>query len=194
MDKILVGLVALALGLGTLFAARTARGDTIVGGLTRNKLATNQPGQDDTKTSESVPADDAPQGSSPLGLRNNNPFNLEYHNIGWQGETGSDGRFSIFDTSANGIRAGMINIHTKMTRDGLNTVRKLITRLSPAFENPTEDYVQYVSRRLGVAAEQPIYFSSSIVPLSKAIIQFENGSQPFTDVELAWSLAQTGKV
>jgi hypothetical protein len=134
-----------------------------------------------------------PIGASPLGLANNNPFNLEFRNIGWVGEIGTDGRFSIFDTAENGIRAGMINIHTKMTRDGLRTVRQLITRLSPAFENPTESFIQFVSRRVGVAADQPIEFRPSIIGLSRAIIQFENGSQPFSIDELEDALARTGR-
>ena len=134
------------------------------------------------------------QGTSPLGLRNNNPFNLEFRSIGWRGEVGSDGRFSIFDTAQNGIRAGMINIHTKMTRDGLNTVRKIITRLSPSFENPTEAFIQFVSGRISVAPDQPITFVPTIIPMSAAIIQFENGQQPFTIDELQAALQETGRV
>lgn len=138
-----------------------------------------------------------PLGSSgTLGLRNNNPFNLEFRNIGWRGELGIDssGRFSVFDTAQNGIRAGMINIHTKMTRDGLNTVRKIISRLSPSFENPTEAFIQFVSRRLSVAADQPIQFGNTILPMSKAIIQFENGIQPFSNDELESALRETGRI
>lgn len=179
MDKIFIGLTAAALLLGALFIPRIARGAAVSN--------TNQPGLNDVNE---VP----PQGSSPLGLRNNNPFNLEHRNIGWIGEIGTDGRFSIFDTAENGIRAGMINVHTKMTRDGANTVRKLLTLLSPAFENPLENFIQFVSRRLNVAPDQPIQFHSSIRELSKAIIQFENGQQPFSDAEIEAALQRTGRV
>jgi len=147
-----------------------------------------------TFSDENVAVEPIIQGRSPVGLRNNNPFNLEHRNIGWIGEIGTDGRFSIFDTAENGIRAGMINIHTKMERDGLRTIRKLIQRLSPAFENPTEKFIQFVSRELSVAPDQPINFRQHILPLSKAIIQFENGQQPFTDAELQAALQRTGRV
>lgn len=175
MDKFIIIGAAVLISIGALFIPRIARGSTV----------NDQPGQNDITP--------PPQGSSPLGLRNNNPFNLEHRNIGWIGEIGSDGRFSIFDTAENGIRAGMINIHTKMTRDGLTTVRKLISRLSPAFENPTEDFIQFVAGRLRVAPDQPITFLPNIIPLSKAIIQFENGQQPFSDAELQDALQRTGR-
>lgn len=187
MDKILLGIGALALGIGLLFSARTAQGDEIVGGIARNVLGSNQSGR---SAPEVEPIE---QGSSPLGIGNNNPFNLEYHDIGWVGEVGSDGRFSKFDTPVNGIRAGMINVHTKMTRDGDNTVRKLITRLSPAHENPTEAFITFVSARLSVSADQPITWRPNIFALSKAIIQFENGQQPYSDAQLNEAIALTNR-
>lgn len=134
-------------------------------------------------------------GASPKGIGNKNPFNLEFRTaIEWRGQIGSDGRFVIFDTALNGLRAGMINIHTKMTRDGLNTVRKIITRLSPAVENPTEAFIQFVSGKMGVAPDQPLQFGSHILAMSEAIIQFENGEQPYPNTLLLQALRETGKV
>ena len=182
MDKILIFFAALALGIGALFLPRIARGTTV----------SDQPKENDT--AEVVPESTAPQGSSPSGLRNNNPFNLKFFSIGWVGEIGTDGDFSVFDTAENGIRAGMINIHTKMTRDGAKTVRRLLTILSPAFENPLESFINFVSAELRVSPEQPLTFAQHIIPLSKAIIQFENGKQPFTDEELNAALARTGRI
>mgnify|MGYP000745777313 CR=1 FL=1 len=175
MDNILFGMGALAVALGLLFIPRTARGEVEVIRMSDLPL-------------------EPPVGSSPLGLRNNNPFNLEFRNIGWIGEVGTDGRFSVFDTAENGIRAGMINIHTKMNRDGANTVRKLLTLLSPAFENPLEAIIQFTASKLNVAPDQPIQFGIRIIQLSQAIIQFENGQQPFTFDELESALARTGRL
>jgi hypothetical protein len=128
-------------------------------------------------------------------LRNNNPFNIEFRaSIQWEGQIGTDGRFVVFRDSLSGIRAGMINIHTKMTRDGLNTIRKIISRLSPAVENPTEAFIQFVAGRLSVAPDQPITWRPYIIPMSKAIIQFENGQQPFSNDELNDALVATGRV
>lgn len=190
MDKILLAVGALALGIGLLFTTRTARGDEIMGSLSRDNFARNRPGRSDI---EEAPIE---QGASPSGLRINNPFNLKYFSIGWRGETGQGGKdnlFSVFDTPENGIRAGMINIHTKMTRDGDNTVRKLITRLSPAFENPTEGFISFVAGRLAVAPDQPITWRPNIFALSKAIIHFENGKQPYSDDQLNEAIAATGR-
>ena len=184
MDKILAFFLLAGIGLGALLIPRIARGATV----RSDDVSTDELQEIDLST---LPT---PRGASPLGLRNNNPFNLEFRNIGWRGEIGTDGRFSIFDTAQNGIRAGMINIHTKMTRDGLNNVRKLITRLSPSFENPTESFINFVAGRLSVSPDQPIRFESTIIQLSKAIIQFENASQPFSDAELQDALRETGRV
>ncbi len=170
--------------LGALLFSRTARGSE---GVTPVNHA---PIEEIIVTTK----ERTPRGSSPAGLRNNNPFNLEYHAIGWVGETGSNGRFSVFNTAENGIRAGMINIHTKMFRDGAKTVRKLLTILSPAFENPLEAYITFVAGRLNVAPDQPLDYAMQIIRLSKAIIQFENGVQPYSDDELHAALVRTGKV
>ena len=171
MGKILAAIAAFIAGLGAFFAFGTAKDRTI---------------------DEPVPG---PQrGISPSGIANNNPFNLEFRStILWRGQLGTDGRFVIFDTPLNGIRAGMINIHTKMTRDGLNTVRRIISRLSPAVENPTEAFIQFVSGRMQVAPDQPLQFIVHIIPMSKAIIQFENGQQPFSDELIAQALRETGR-
>lgn len=185
MDKILLVGAGLVAVLATLFFSRRAEAGEPVPFTIDVELNPDNFPEDSEMT---------PTGSSPLGLKNNNPFNLEFRNIGWIGETGSDGRFSVFDTAENGIRAGMINIHTKMTRDGKTSVRKLINTLSPPHENPTEAFIKFVSREINVSAEQVLQFSTHITGLSKAIIAFENGSQPFDDETLARALARTGRV
>lgn len=157
MDKIFIGIAGLLLAVGALFASTPAQ----AGGL---KLS-----------------------SSPNGIRNNNPFNLKYFGIGWVGETGfavnpKDGaKFSKFDTAENGIRAGMRNIKTKFVRDNANTISRLIPILSPSFENPTATFIDFVSRRLNVSPEQTLDFERDIIPLSKAIVFFENGQDPYSD-------------
>lgn len=153
MDKIIASLVAAGVVALGLLASRSASASQSV-----------NPDQ----------ADFVPP-SGPLGLRNKNPFNLKFANIGWRGEIGTDGTFSVFDTSLNGLRAGMKNIHTKFSRDGANTVRKLMTILSPEFENPLEEFINFVALRINVAPDQPLRFEAVILPLSKAIVTFETG-------------------
>ena len=174
MDKILAFLAFAGVAIGALFIPRIAKGATV-----------------------SVPEnpDAQPLGTSPKGIRNNNPMNLEFRSsIQWRGQLGTDGRFAVFDTPVNGIRAGMINIHTKMVRDGLNSVRKILNRLSPSFENPTESFITFVSRRMGVGADQPLTFAQHILPMSKAIVFFENGEDPYTDDQYREALRETGRL
>lgn len=174
MDKVIASLIAAGIVAAGLLFSRTARADQTV-----NPLQT-----------DFVP----PSGST--GIRNNNPFNLEFRNIGWRGEVGSDGRFSIFDSALNGIRAGMINVHTKFNRDGANTVRKLLNILSPDFENPTENFIQFVSSRLGVSPDQPLDWQQRIIQLSKAIVTFETGEPNgnYPDSLFNQALQETGKL
>ena len=154
MDKIIASLVAAAIIAGAFLFSRPASAAQAVD-------------------------PDAPDFEPPSGIRgldNNNPFNLKFRpDIQWRGQIGNDGTFVIFNTALNGLRAGMINIHTKFTRDGIKTVRGLINILSPAFENPTESFVSFVSTRLGVSPEQPLEFGQVIIPLSQAIVTFETG-------------------
>jgi hypothetical protein len=132
---------------------------------------------------------------APRGLRNNNPMNLRYvAAIDWVGQTGQDNAgYAIFDTAENGVRAGMINLRTGFERYNANTVRKIITRWAPAHENPTSSYIDYVGRTLSVGPDMALLFNREIiVPLSRSIVQFENGQQPYPDslFEAAWLRAQ----
>lgn len=180
MDKILAFFALAAIGIGALFLPRIARGSVNTG---------DGGGEPFTPDPEAEPL-----GTSPKGIRNNNPMNLEFRtSIQWRGQLGTDGRFAVFDTALNGIRAGMINIHTKFHRDGIRTVRRLINTLSPSFENPTENFVQFVSNRLGVSPEQPLDWRQVIIPLSKAIVFFENGEDPYPDSLYRQALQETGK-
>lgn len=181
MDKIIAVLAIVGIALGALLIPRTARGATV------NENATP----------------DDPDFQSPSGARgiiNNNPFNIKFvASIPWRGQIGTDGTFAVFDTPLNGIRAGMVNIHTQVNRNGFSTIRKLIGRLSPEFENPTENFVAFVSNRLGISPEQQINWQREIIPLSKAIIQFENTQRnipwvdPYSDELYSRAKQETGK-
>ena len=194
MDKILLVFGALALAVGALLLPRRASGAT-------------QCTDDDPLCNIDVELGEGSSGpfldsgdsfvtpsTSPFGIRNNNPFNLRFRDIGWRGEIGNNNGFSVFDTAENGIRAGMINIHTKMTRDGANTVRKLISILSPPNENPTDIFIQTVANRMSVSPDQTLSFPVHITRLSQEIIRFENGQQPYSFEQLENALRETGRV
>lgn len=77
---------------------------------------------------------------APLGIRSNNPWNLQQEHIPWMGlvpavepATGE----LIFDTLADGIRAG-VKVCYSYQRAGIDTPAVFIPRFSPAAAgNPT---------------------------------------------------------
>jgi hypothetical protein len=81
------------------------------------------------------------------GIRNNNPTNLEDAGIAWQGMTGTDGPYCVFDTMENGIRAAAINLRNYWRLHGINTVDGIVRRWSATDQDA---YVSNVSRWLGV--------------------------------------------
>ncbi|WP_408612234.1 hypothetical protein [Leclercia tamurae] len=125
------------------------------------------------------------------GIRNNNPGNLEASwAFTWQGQNGTDGRFATFASPEHGIRALGVNLLAYQRR-GLDTISKIINRWAPPQDNNnTTAYIQSVSQALGVTPTTRIDVTSPdvLTALSKAIIQHENGSVPFSDETIASSV------
>jgi hypothetical protein len=124
----------------------------------------------------------------PRGIRNNNPGNLEYLPAGraWRGQIGSDGRFGIYDTASNGVRALGQQL-LKYARGGVDSVLGLISTYAPDHENPTDVYVRNVAAAIGVAPTARIDVRAHLPALAAAIIRQENGTQPYTATDLrAW--------
>ena len=92
----------------------------------------------------------------PIGLRNNNPGNLIDSGITWEGKTGANGGFVVFDDVAWGIRAFATNLYSSITKYGTNTLRKYITRYAPPNENDTEGYIRIVSQKTGIGPDEAI--------------------------------------
>jgi len=127
-------------------------------------------------------------GDSARGIRNNNPGNLEYSKTNpWVGQTGDDGRFAKFETPEHGIRALGRNL-LSYQRQGIDTVSDIINRWAPPSDNNNTDaYIQAVCAQLGVTADQQLDASNpdTLKALCAAIIQHENGSQPYSDQQLS---------
>ena len=127
-------------------------------------------------------------GDGARGIRNNNPGNLEYSKTNpWVGQTGDDGRFAKFETPEHGIRALGRNL-LSYQRQGIDTVSDIINRWAPPSDNNnTEAYIQAVCSQLGVTPDQPLDASNpdTLKALCASIIQHENGSQPYSDQQLA---------
>lgn len=84
--------------------------------------------------------------------RNNNPLNIRFTNINWEGkktQNKSDADFEEFESRDYGWRAAYRNIQTKIDR-GLNTISKLIKEWAPPSENNTSNYIQVLSSKTGI--------------------------------------------
>lgn len=112
----------------------------------------------------------------PLGIRQNNPGNIRKTNTKWQGEVPSATGFEAFQNVVYGLRALMINVHTLYTRDGKNTISKLISAWAPPNENDTKSYVKFVSEFMNVPENKKLVLNrGTYIALAKAIARFENG-------------------
>ncbi len=126
------------------------------------------------------------------GERNNNPGNLMWNaGIAWQGQTGQDsGGYAIFDTPEDGLRAMMIDLKNKIAR-GLNTLATLIPVYAPPSDNPTATYISNVSAWSGIDPNQTLA-ASDVPNVATAMIQMENGEQPYAASLIAQAASDAG--
>lgn len=135
--------------------------------------------------------------STPRGIRNNNPGNIRWGDD-WKGlvpqAQRTDKDFCQFLDSKWGIRAlvkVLLNYRKRpgmpgVGNSGIDTVREIISRWAPPNENNTEAYIQSVAKACGVKSDEAIDITdkSLVLKMVKAIIQHENGVQPYTDAIL----------
>lgn len=129
------------------------------------------------------------------GVRNKNPGNIDFNpRNDWQGqigkEPGANGRFAVFDSPENGIRALaklLINYRGKdgmpgVGGKGIDTVLETINRWAPSSENNTEAYARSVARRLGIQPNDVIDIKNPKVLRETVvgIIIHENGGNPYS--------------
>lgn len=85
-------------------------------------------------------------------VKRNNPLNIRHTKaFSWQGEitTGvNDGDFAQFDTLEHGIRAAIVNLHTYITKDSVNTIHDIINKWAPPIENDDVSYEETVMKQL----------------------------------------------
>lgn len=129
--------------------------------------------------------------NQPRGIRNHNPGNIEYTGTQWQGldDPPSDGRYMRFVAPKWGIRAMARVLETYRNSYGINTVGGIIARWAPDHENPTNAYAQFVADALGVGVTQPIDVIERRPELVAAMIEFENGQQPYSMSEIRQGVA-----
>lgn len=117
--------------------------------------------------------------NSPLGMRMNNPWNLQEAHIPWLGLIPNQAPTGelVFDTLTHGIRAGVKLCYTYQ-REGKNTPLAFVTSFSPASAgNPTAQYVANVCRWTGFTFDQALDFhDSSLMKIwARAIWRQEQG-------------------
>jgi hypothetical protein len=134
--------------------------------------------------------------TAPRGLRNNNPGNVMKGGDAWQGEVqGNDPRYATFASPEAGIRAMGKTLLTYQDKHGLNTVEGIIARWAPATENNTVAYAATVAKEMGVKPGDALnlHDGDTLAKLTRAMIRVENGSQPYTDQQIATGLAAATK-
>lgn len=130
------------------------------------------------------------------GIRNNNPGNIKENGTAWQGldNPKSDGTFCRFVEPKWGIRALARILITYQDKHAINTVRGIIDRWAPPVENNTQSYIDHVCRVVGVETDQVInvHEYKFAAPLVEAIIKHENGTQPYTKMQINEGLRLAG--
>lgn len=124
--------------------------------------------------------------STPRGIRNYNPGNIERNTTRWQGmaqDQSSDPRFIVFSHPVWGIRAIARTLITYQDKYQLRTVRRIIQRWAPDQENDTNAYVASVCKRLGAGPDEAldVYDYRTMLELVRAIVRHENGPGPLPD-------------
>lgn len=120
--------------------------------------------------------------TTPRGLRNNNPGNIERTSVKWKGmaaDQSSDPRFIVFTAPQWGIRA-IARILLGDWREGQDTIASLIHEWAPPVENDTDAYVKAVGSSCRVDPYAPCDIPDLLPALIAGIIRHENGSQPYS--------------
>lgn len=123
---------------------------------------------------------------TPRGLTLNNPCNLMSSSaFTWHGEikptSDPQHRLCQFDTVVNGLRAGCKNLIASQKLHGHTTVPAIITAWAPHTENPTEAYIDFIMKKMGLdpVADRGqavnMTDASDLTDMVTGIIRFEQG-------------------
>lgn len=132
----------------------------------------------------------------PLGIRNNNPGNIQAAAGTWAGQTATDPNgYAVFSTPEAGIRAAAVNIKNQQDLHGLQTVQDIMTKYAPPTDatgkpiNDTPAYIADVSQKLGVAPTDKVnlHDPNVLAAFTGAVLHHENGGNPATNQTLQWA-------
>ena len=113
-----------------------------------------------------------------VGQRNKNWLNVRYNaNNNWLGQVGSDNNgYAQFEHPLYGLRAADKVLLNYKLRHNLDTVEDVINRFAPpSDDNPTENYINFVSNRTGYNSQAKIDLEDPTVRenLIEAMLAFE---------------------
>ena len=124
------------------------------------------------------------------GKRNKNPLNIRYNaSNDWFGRDRKEGTpegFETFISTAHGVRAAD-KVLENYSEYGINSVREVINRFAPPNENDTDGYVDFVTKELGIGADDRINLRNpqTRTELLKAMVQMESPDVTLTDDQIA---------
>lgn len=133
-----------------------------------------------TAQTAAIDAADNAAPTKAIGYRINNPLNIRYSTANnWKGQTGEQSGFCVFDTPENGLRAAMVNLKS-YRKKGVITIGDIISRWAPPTENNTQNYIDFVCKKLGAAASYEVeQTASEYIALLQAMCVMEIGCQPY---------------
>lgn len=137
-------------------------------------------------------------GDLPRGIRNNNPGNVEHSPSNkWLGlsDNPSDGRYCRFDNPRYGIRAFVLLLLKYQTEYRLKTISAMLNRYAPRQDNnATDAYIEHVAKAAGVTGKTPVSIRDfrTAKAIVTAIIEFENGMQPYPESLIVEGIAAAG--
>jgi hypothetical protein len=113
-------------------------------------------------------------------IKRNNPGNIrKSKSFAWQGEVPGqkEGSYVVFDSLVNGYRA-QIKLLNNYIIQGKDTITKIITKYAPPSDNnPTADYISYVSKKTGIDDNQKLAANNFdvLAKIALAMSFFEHG-------------------
>lgn len=127
-----------------------------------------------------------PNSKIPRGIRNNNPGNVKYTGIQWNGITGSDGAFCVFSDPIYGIRAMARCIYNLQGNASSTTIKDMINAYAPLSENDTNSYIKTVCSKTGFSPNEQINLKDhdTLFKIIAAMISVECGYNPYTEDQI----------